>query len=52
MFAFLACLAQAKATGAENGLDIKFIIRLPACLPSYVSVTLRAADILKNAQVA
>ena len=35
MFAFPACLAQAKATGAENGLDIKFIIRLPACLPSY-----------------
>ena len=37
MFAFLACLAQAKATGAENRLDIKlFIFRLPACLPRHV----------------
>ena len=26
MFAFLACLAQAKATGAENPLDIKFML--------------------------
>ena len=30
-------LAQAKATGAENFLDIKFMFRLPACLPSCVS---------------
>ena len=37
MFAFLACLAQAKATGAENPLDIKFMFRLRACLRSYVS---------------
>ena len=37
MFAFLACLVQAKVTGAENFLDIKFMFRLPACLRSYVS---------------
>jgi len=37
MFNFLACLVQAKATGAENPLDIKFMFRLPACLPSCVS---------------
>jgi len=37
MFAFLACLVQVKATGAENSLDIKFMFRVPVCLPSCVS---------------